>query len=110
MEEYNVIKDLSTLTTIPEDTLRSLVDKLEYCICDNIEETMIKGETQCGLDIGIGILYISFSNGELKYHLKPRAKINDSIVNVLKNKMNVLTNKVESTLIDKVTNTYKDLI
>ena len=37
---YNAVKEVSTLSIIPEKTLNKLTDKVIYCICDSVAEAM----------------------------------------------------------------------
>ena len=66
----NLIKDLSILTTIPEDTLTKLVDKCNWCICEYVNELQIDTKREDNIveiDLGIGKLSILISDNQLKY-------------------------------------------
>lgn len=110
MKECKLSEDLSTLTTISSQTFDKLAEKVDYCICDNVEELILSGDELLKMDIGIGNIYISVKNGELKYHFEPSAKLNVDVLETIKNKKNILTKVVENTLIERLTNTYKDLL
>lgn len=106
----NIMNDLSTLTTIPMESLNKLSTKAIYCINDAVEELLLSDESILKLDIGIGILNISINNNELDYYFEPCDKLNNSIIGTIKNKSNTLTNKLDATLVDKVLHAYKDLL
>ena len=58
----DIIKDMSTLTTISEKSLHELMKKEEYCIVSAIFENMKNNEVLTELDIGIGKLLVKIEN------------------------------------------------
>lgn len=106
----NIINDVSTLTTIPVQSLEELVHLSSVCICDAIEEDKLKNKDICEIDIGIGTLYILISNESTKYKFIPNKELETNINTTIRKGVNPMTRLVESTLVDKIINTYKDLI
>lgn len=106
----NIMNDLTTLTTIPLESLNKLSTKVIYCINDAVEDLLLSDENILKLDIGIGTLNISINNDELNYYFEPCDKLNNSVISTIKNKNNTLTNKLDTTLVDKILHTYKDLL
>ncbi len=106
----SVIEKEEILTTIPEKTLRKLVDIQEYIINDMVEDSMTKGETTTEVDVGFGNLIIRFEDGALRFKFIPSAKFEESLVNTVVNKKNILRLTLEKSLVDKVMHIYKDLI
>lgn len=106
----SVIEKEEILTTIPEKTLRRLVDIQEYIMNDMIEDTMTRGETETTIDVGFGNLIIRFDDNTLRFKFVPSAKFEESLVNTIVNKENVLKLTLEKTLVDRITHVYKDLI
>lgn len=53
---YNLSEDLSNLTTIPTSALSKLSDKSVFCICNDVEESILKEENVADIDLGIGTL------------------------------------------------------
>ena len=108
--ENNLIKDLSLLTTIQEPILEKLLDKVFYVISDDIVESQIKEEEVANCDIGIGTLAIKVCGDDVKFKFIPNAKLKEVVKSTIINKENLLSKVVEKVLIDRVTNTYKDLL
>lgn len=111
--ESNVVKDLSTLSTIPEKTLNKLTDKVIYCICDAVAEAMSENEyddKSIDVDIGIGKLSIGYIDDEVVYKFVPSESLETSVKQAVLNGRNLLEDTLEKSFIDKVTNVYKDLI
>lgn len=106
----SVIEKEEILTTIPEKTLRKLVDIQEYIINDMVEDSMTKNETTTEVDIGMGTLMIRFEDNTLRFKFVPSAKFEESLINTIVNKENILKLTLEKNLVDKVTHIYKDLI
>ena len=106
----SVIEKEEILTTIPEKTLRKLVDIQEYIINDMVEDSMTKGETTTEVDVGFGNLIIRFEDGALRFKFIPSAKFEEELIDTIVNKHNRLTHAIEHSLVNKITQTYKDLM
>jgi len=106
----NIIQDMATLTTIPEKNLSKLIDVSIYCISDAIQECLKQEETIAEIDIGIGILYIQCLGNNIKYKFIPSDRLDKAVKETLINKLNLLEIKLETSLVSKITNIYKDLI
>ena len=108
--ENNITKDVSVLSTISEKTLSKLINIYIYAINEAIEESMLEHKNKSELDIGLGTLIILHEDNELKFKFIPSAKLKESIINTVVNKQNTLDIVLENTLINRITNRYKDLI
>ena len=106
----NLIEDVSKLTTIPIKSLNSLSDTFIYCIIDAVKESKLNGEDTVNLDLGIGNICIKLLDKELKYKFIPSDKMNKGMSDLFNKGLNSLENVLESSLVDKIVNTYKDLI
>lgn len=106
----NILKDISTVTTIPYATLIKLSDVSELCICHAIEESLLKGGEFTSIFVGIGTLNIKATDEEIKYKFIPSAKFEESVKQTVLTRESPLINKVEEKLKDKVMNVYKELL
>lgn len=105
-----VIKDISKLTTINEEYLKSLVAKSEWCICSYVEESIISKETVTKVDIGIGFLSILVEDNTIKYKFIPNEELENAIRDTIINDKNPLKLKLEKSLVDKITKLYKEYL
>jgi hypothetical protein len=105
-----VIKDISKLTTINEEYLKSLVTKGEWCICSYIEDSVLKKETITKIDIGIGFLSILVEDNTIKYKFIPNKELEEAIRDTIINDKNPLKLKLEKSLVDKITKMYKEYL
>ena len=110
MIETNVVKDVSVLTTISEKILSKLLDKVNYSICESIQEALITDDELVSLDLGIGTLNIKLSEDGIRYKFIPSKKLEDNVKNTFIYRQNLLENTLEETIVNRVTNTYKDLL
>ena len=111
--DYNLVKELSTLSTIPEKTLNKLTDKVTYCVCDSVAEAMSENEyddKSIDIDIGIGKLSIGYVDDNVVYKFIPSESLDASVKQAVLNGRNLLEDTLEKSFIDKVTNVYKDLV
>ena len=106
----DIIKDMSTLTTISEKSLHELMKKEEYCIVSAIFENMKNNEVLTELDIGIGKLLVKIENNSIKYKFIPSESLEHAIVNSYKQDKCVLVDKLNKSLVDRITNTHKDIL
>lgn len=108
--KQNIIKDLSALTTIPEATLQKLAEKIKWCICDDIEESLLKGDSVTEIDVGIGTLFVGVKNESVSYYFTPSKNLESSVKETIVDGKNPLTDKIEQSLVSKVVNAYKNFI
>lgn len=106
----NLVEDLSKLTTIPESVLNKLVEKIFYCISDVIEETVIEQKKIAEIDIKIGTIYIELNLNNVRYKFIPSKEFETIVKDTVINKKNLLQDVLEKTIVNRITNTYKDLL
>jgi len=109
MEYKDTIKDLSVLTGLSVVSIQRVLSKFEDIIVHNISECYNSNEDVCNLDIGIGNLNILISEDELMYRFTPSSRLEKNIVRTVSENKDVLLEKLESSLTEKIVNTYKDL-
>lgn len=106
----NLIADISKLTTIPDNVLNKLVNKAFYCISDIIEDALLEQKKVVDIEIGIGTLYIELNSDTVRYKFIPNKELESVVKNTVVNKRNLLQDTLEMTLVNRVTDTYKDLL
>ena len=104
-----IVKDVAELSEVKEKTLLNLLDEANLCISDAIYESLAKGEDVTELDIGIGTLYILVEGADLRYKFFPNNSLQTIVKTTIKTKSNQLTKTADSSLIAKVSKTYKEL-
>lgn len=105
----DIIDRVSILSTIDKKHLLKLCEKVELCICDDVYNSNLDGNYKCWYDIGIGSLGIDFSSGDsVKYKFIPSKEFEKEITSTLLNNENPLKNKIDQSLVKKITDTYKD--
>lgn len=105
----NLNKSMSKLTGISEGTLQSLHSKEIYCICDEVEESILKDEEITDVDIGVGELYIKHTGKEIQYKFIPSKELEASLTETVVNKKCPLKEKLDASLVDKISKVYKEL-
>lgn len=106
---HELLKDVSTITTIPKLTLESINESTIICMCHDILEDKLSGADISELDIGIGILYIKLDD-DIKFKFVPNSKFENIIKTTLEDNTSPLISKAENILKTKVIKTYKDLL
>lgn len=109
-KDKNIVSDVSQLTTIPYQTLEKLIDTFEMCICHSVLETSLEHENICVCDIGLGTLSLCLDKNSISYKFIPSSNFEKKLINTFKHKTSPLIDIVETTLKDRIVNTYKDLI
>ena len=107
---YNLIEDLSNLTTIPTSALTKLSDKAVICICNDVEESLLKEGRVTEIDLGIGTLQILVEGNDIRYRFVPSKALEANMKSTVINKKNPLTVTVEESLIKRILNTYKNYL
>lgn len=103
-----LLNDLSILTTISVRDLKKLLEKSTLCIADAVNDSKIKNEDITSIDIGVGTLYVKIIGNEVKYKFVGNDYLNKILIEATKEN-NKLENKLEKTLVDRITNLYKEL-
>ena len=110
MITYDLIKDTALVTSIKENTLRRLMKKAAYCICNDIEEGIRKGENIINFNLGIGIISVYIDESTIKYGFTPTPKFENIIRETINEGKNPLTIKLEEALVQcLLTPLQKDL-
>lgn len=107
---YDIIKDTSALTTIPEKVIRKLISKEIYCINDAATELQADKVSVIDLDVGLGNLAISLVDDKVVYKFVPSPELDASVKAAILNGRNLLEDALEAALVERLTNTYKDIL
>lgn len=107
----DIVKDMSTLTTIPEKTLHKFYRKMVFCICEGVEESLLEEDVAISsFDIGIGTLYIKHDNAmNIKYHFEPNDFFSKAMNQTVAGGANILEDTLNDALSKKFMEVYKDL-
>ena len=108
--QNNLLNDLSVLTTIPQATLVRLMDKMSWCICNSVEESLLNSEKMTEMDLGIGKLLLCIGEDSLEYKFITSMKLESNLIKTIKEKKNPLVSNLEQSLADRIINTYKDIL
>lgn len=107
---YNLIEDISQISTINEIYLSKLIDMSVWDISNCTEESILKNTPLTEINIGIGTLLILIEDNNIKYKFIPSKKLDKAIKDTVLDRKNPLILKLEKSLIEKISNIYKDLI
>jgi hypothetical protein len=110
MNTFDLVSDISIITTLPDKTLRRLCEKGNECICHNVLETIQNGESETSIDITMGVIKIIVENDEIHYRFIPSSKLEDMLVTTLNNGTDPLIKHIENSLTNRILTVYKDLI
>lgn len=105
-----LISDVSALTSINEKLLNKFIKKVYYSIADSIYEAISSGQSVVELDLEVGNLYINTSNNTIQYKFIPSNALQEIVKDIIINGANVLEDTLETSLVDKITNAYKELL
>lgn len=105
-----VAKDLEALTTIPEKKVSELFNKISYIICETIQEDLKSDKTLSEFDFGIFTLIVNYEDkSKIRYKLIPSKELEEPVKQTINGKLNLLQDKLSTTLVDKFMNVYKDI-
>jgi len=107
--EINIKEDLSTTSSIPIKYLNKLERNLEYIIIDGIQDSLLENEPIAEFKSDIGSLLISVEGDLIRYKFVPSENFNEAVKTKIKYGQNLLKDKLDSVLISKITDLYKDL-
>lgn len=106
----DLIKELSTLTTLPASTLGSLVSIGIDAICYDVLENSNVGENVSEINIGIGTLSILVDDNQIRYKFLPSDKLESSLVSAVVSGENPLVRRIENKVREKLSTATKELL
>jgi len=104
----SIKRDLSTLTTISPGVLSKLFDKEVWCISNAVEQALANQDNVAEIDLEIGTLYIQVDEETIRYKFVPGTQLERAVVGTVSSGHNSLIANLETSLVNKITNTYKD--
>lgn len=107
---FDLISDISAISTVPYATMNRLCDKGNECICHNVLESMGKGESSTEITSPIGTIRIIVEEEELHYRFSPSKKLEELLIKSITEGKDPLIADIETSLVSRILNTYKDLI
>lgn len=108
--KYDLMNDLSKLTTIPKNTLAKLSNIAQSIIASDVYTTMIKSKDDVAeINLGLGILYIGIKDN-IQYKFVPSGDLEVLLKDTINNRVDPLKVKIEETLVNRILNAYKDLL
>ena len=105
-----IIKELNNLTSIPEKIFEKLSDNIMFLILQNLEETLIKKESICEIDLNLGTLIISIEEETLKFNFIPSKKLEKEILKTIENGENSMQEILINNMVSTLEKTYKELL
>ena len=107
--EINLKENLNILTNIPIKYIEKIERDLVYSILDGIHDSSLNGESITEFISDIGSLLINVEEEEIKYKFIPSEKFEELLKTQIKSGQNLLENKLDKILVDRISNLYKDL-
>ena len=105
----DILDDICTITTIPTASMNKLFNKIEWCICNSVEESKLSGDNITELDIGIGTLIISIIDNSIQYKFIPSNKLEKGLIDTVIYGKNPLVVNLEDTFANRIVKTFKDM-
>ena len=110
MKEIDLTKKLSLLTTIEDQYITKLFNKIPWIVCDGLAtELSVTDKPVLTVSFGFGNLVILVENDQIKYKFIPSKEFEKQLVDTVCNGVNLLELTLEKNLANKLTNIYKDL-
>ena len=106
----NILDDICEITTIPNASMHKLFDKIGFCIANAIYEGYLNKQQIIEVNIGLGTIIVSIDSNQLVYKFVPSCKLEKNIVDSIRNNKNPLDIKLEETFVNRILNTYKDML
>ena len=107
---YNLLKDISTVTTVPLSTLTHLSDVACKCISHAVVECIKSNQNICTVDIGIGTLSMTVDKDDLQFKFVPSMQLQKTIFNAVNTKESELVEAIEDVIKQKVVSAYKNFL
>lgn len=103
-------KDLSTLTGLPIHEFTKLTQKTCALVNHYVMEAIKTNNDKVEIDLGIGYLYLQLTKDNVSYKFVPSKRMIMNVKDAYQDKKNNLVDMIEKNMVNKVMNTYKELL
>lgn len=104
--EFSVIDDMSTITTIDRNKIKKFIDFEECCIANCIHE---REDGISIIDVGIGTLSILVEQNRISYKFIPSESLRKKVLSTTKGK-NYVADRIEKVAKRITLDAYKDVM
>ncbi len=105
-----ITEDVSKITGLPYSYLNRIMERIQDCICYNVQTDLKNCINICSVDINIGQLIIQIMDNEIKYKFIPSTGFEQDLIDTIQKGECPLISKLENNLSEKVLSTYQDLM
>ena len=106
----NLTKELTDLTCIPEKLFEKLSNNVKFLILQSLQETLIKKEAVCEINLGLGELLISLEDDELRFKFIPSKDLEKDILKTIETEQNPMEKILSNNMVKTLERTYKELL
>ena len=106
----NLIKDVSLLTDVSENTLNKFIPVCNYCIGHAVHECECLQEHIAEVNLGFGELHIKLDEGSIKYRFIPSKELENLLIKTVTQHNSPIIAKLECNLQEKIDRVYKELL
>lgn len=106
----NVLEDISTLTSVSENTLKKFIPVINYIIGHGVHEALCEKTEYVNIDLEIGELHIKIEDDSVRYRFVPSKDLEYLICNTIKTKQSPIMSKVDYDLQQRIDKAYKELL
>lgn len=106
----NLVKDISVLTDVTENTLNKFIPICQYCIGHAVHEAQTTMSDIVEIDLGFGELHIKLEDNCVRYRFIPSSDLEKSIVTTISTRNSPIISKLESNLQERIDRSYKELL
>lgn len=106
----NILKDVSLLTAVSENTLKKFVPIITNCIGHAVNESICNETEITKIDLEVGQLHIKVADDGIHYRFVPSKDLEKVIKNTVITNSSPILRKLEINLQQKLDQTYKELL
>lgn len=106
----NLKDDLISITGVSPESVDKVIDVCEDLVCQDVFESIVKGEQLTQVDIGIGDLYITRDGDLVKYKFIPNSEFDSKVRRTYRDRASPIIRRANKALKLKFDRAYKELI
>lgn len=110
MAKQNLTKDISALTGLSVTSLNEVMNKASMCVAHGVYESILTGDNEVEIDVGIGTLVVRVCDDVVKYRFEPSKSLEQNLVDVVNKKTSPLLERANDTLRERIKRTYKEIV
>lgn len=105
----DIKSDLAAITNLQPEMIDALVNKIKWCICNEVELALKSDDNTVIFDFGFCKLKLTIDDSTAKWQFIPSKDTEKCVIKTINGEKNTLDKNIEKSLIARIHSIYKEM-